>query len=72
MQIKPQTIAIAIQCVAAETKRLTKQLDHDEVGNPAEIEQLLLTFDLAAADLKKAYELALEQYGGLAAYDDLV
>ncbi len=72
MQIKPQTIAVAIQCVAAETKRLAEELDNDQAANPAEMEQLLLTFDLAAADLKKAYEAALEQYGGLPAYDDLV
>jgi hypothetical protein len=72
MQIKPQTIAVAIQCVAAETRRIAEELDNDQVANPAETEQLLLTFDLAAADLKKAYEVALEQYGGLPAYDNLV
>ena len=72
MQIKPQTIAVAIQCVAAEIKRLANELDNDQAANPAETEQLLLTFDLAAADLKKAYEVALEHYGDLPGYDDLL
>lgn len=72
MQIKPQTIAVAIQCVAAETKRLAAELEQGEAANPAELEQLLLTFDIAAADLEKAYQVALTQYDGLPAYEALL
>lgn len=72
MQIKPQTLMVAIQCVAAEIRLIDKKLEDDEPANAAELEQLLVSFDLAADDLKKAYEIALNQYGELPAYEELV
>lgn len=71
MQIKPQTLMVAIQCVAAEIHTIDRQLEDDEPDNAAELEQLLVSFDLAADDLKVAYEEALKQYSELPAYDDL-
>jgi hypothetical protein len=70
MQIKPQTLMVAIQCVAAEIHTIDRQLD-DEPDNAAELEQLLVSFDLAADDLRVAYEEALKQYSELPSYDDL-
>jgi hypothetical protein len=72
MQIKPQTLMVAIQCVAAETRAIDKQLEDGEPDNAAELEQLLVSFDLAADDLKEAYEEALKQYGELPAYNELI
>lgn len=72
MQIKPQTLMVAIQCIAAEIKLIDKQLEGNEPDNAAELEQLLLTFDLAADDLKVAYEIAFNQYSELPAYEVLV
>ncbi len=72
MHLKPQTLMVAIQCVNAEINRLDQLLNNDDADNPEELEQLLLSFDLAASDLKNAYESALEQYGALPAYDELI
>lgn len=71
MQIKPQTLIVAIQCVAAEIHTIGRQLEDDAPDNAAELEQLLVSFDLAADDLKVAYEEALKQYSELPPYDDL-
>ena len=49
----------------AEIKAIDKQLEDSEPDNAAELEQLLVTFDLAADDLRIAYEAALSQYDGL-------
>ncbi len=72
MQLKPQTLMVAIQCIAAEIKAIDKRLDDNDVTNAAELEQLLVTFDLAAADLKTAYEIAHGQYGELPLYEELI
>ena len=67
MNLKPQTLMVAIQCVAARTRELDAQLQNDD-----ELEQLLVGYDLAADDLKNAYEQALGQYSGLPPYDRLI
>ncbi|MGC8078201.1 hypothetical protein [Pseudomonas paraeruginosa] len=72
MNLKPQTLMVAIQCVAARTRELDAQLQNDDPENAAELEQLLVGYDLAADDLKNAYEEALAQYSGLPSYDRLV
>ena len=84
MQIKPQTLMIAIQCVAVQTRLLDQRLqidtpadhpgDHpgDDPDARAELAQTLLSFDLAAEDLKTAYGIALTHFEGLPPYDDLV
>jgi hypothetical protein len=72
MELKPQTLMVAIQCVAAEIRAIDRQLEDEEPDNAAELEQLLVTFDLAADDLKTAYEAALRQYGELPPYEELI
>lgn len=72
MYLKPQTLMVVIQCVNAEIKRLDQLLNDDNADNPDEVEQLLLSFDLAASDLKNSYEAAQGQYGELPAYDELI
>lgn len=72
MHIKPQTLMVSIQCVAAEIEAIEKQLEDGEPENAAELEQLLVTFDLAADDLKTAYENAQKKYGELPPYGELV
>ncbi|HCW1026484.1 TPA: hypothetical protein OW444_005342, partial [Pseudomonas aeruginosa] len=52
MNLKPQTLMVAIQCVAARTRELDAQLQNDDPQNAAELEQLLVGYDLAADDLK--------------------
>jgi hypothetical protein len=72
MELKPQTLAVSIQCIVAVIKALDKRLQDDATENGAELEQLLVTFDLAQSDLQAAYQIALAQYGGLPAYEELV
>ena len=72
MQLKPQTLMVAIQCVATEIKSLDKRLNEEDAENAAELEQLLVSFDLAADDLMTAYQDALKQYGELPSYEELI
>lgn len=72
MKLLPQTVMIAIQSLEAQTRLLDSRLENDEVENPAEVEQTLLTFDLAAADLKKYYEELSKEYADLPSYDRLI
>ena len=71
MELKPQTLAVAIQCVSAVTKLLDERLGEDRSAAAAELEQLLVSFDLAEIDLKAAYQLALARYDGLPPYEEL-
>lgn len=72
MSLKPQTLMVSIQCIAARTRQLAEHLNGEDPGNAAEIEQLLVAYDLAAEDLKAEYELALEQSTGLPPYAEVV
>lgn len=72
MQIKPQTLMVAIRCVAAQTKLLDRDLNENNPANAAELEQLLVSLDLAASDLKTAYREALEKFGELPPYEELI
>ena len=72
MELKPQTLIVAIQCVAAEIKAIDKQLQDGDPPNAGELEQLLLAYDLAADDLKDAYEAAQDRWDGLPVYEDLL
>lgn len=72
MKLKPQTLSVAIQCIAAEARRLAGQLSCDDRQNAADIEQLLVVYDLAAEELRIAYEAALTQFTGLPPYAELV
>ncbi|AEG01824.1 hypothetical protein [Methylomonas methanica] len=72
MQLKPQTLMVAIQCVAAEIKSLDRHLNEEEPPNAGELEQLLVSFDLAADDLKLAYQDLHQKYGELPTYEELI
>jgi len=72
MNLKPQTIMVAIQCVSKEIHALDERLEDGSVEDPAETEQLLVSYDLALEDLKNAYLVAQGQYGGLPPYDQLI
>lgn len=72
MKLQPQTIMVAIQSVEAEIRLLDQKLKNDEVDDAAELEQILVSYDLAAADLKACYEEMLEQHSELPSYDVLI
>ena len=72
MELKPQSLMVAIQCVAAQIRQLDEQLQGGEAPHPEELEQLLVTFDIASDDLKSAYEEALQRYAGLPTYESLI
>ena len=72
MKIKPQTLAVAIQCISAVTKILDERLGNEQSKDATELEQLLVGFDSAGLDLKAAYEASEAQYSGLPAYEDLL
>ena len=72
MDLKPQSLMVAIQCVAAQVRLLDDRLERDESSSAEELEQLLVSFDVAAADLRAAYEEALQRYDGLPSYESLV
>lgn len=71
MQVKPQTLMVAIQYVAAQIKTIDRRLQEEEPDDAAELEQLLVSFDLAAEDLKQAYLDALTKFSGLPAYEEI-
>ena len=71
MELKYQTLIVAIQCVESKCRELDRRVDTEERKLAAELEQLLVTFELAAADLKKAYQVAREKDSGLPAYEEL-
>ena len=71
MELKPQSLMVAIQCVAAQVRLLDDQLEREDSSNADNVEQLLVSFDIAAADLRAAYEEALQRYEGLPSYEAL-
>ncbi len=70
--MKPQTLMVAIQCVASEIKSLDAKLESGQVGDEAETEQVLLSWDLALADLKETYEIAQKKYSSMPTYEQLL
>ena len=72
MELKPQTLMVAIQCLAAETRRIEQSLEAESPENGAELEQLLVAYDLAADDLKAAYLASQARFAGFPSYDSLV
>lgn len=71
-ELKPQTLMVAIQCVAARSNELSRGIDSCDISEAENIEQLLLSMDIAADDLKSAYQEALKLYGNLPSYEELV
>lgn len=72
MNLKPQTIMVAIQCVSKEIHVLDGRLEAGTVEDPAETEQLLVSYDLALEDLKGVYLVAQGKYGGLPPFEQLI
>lgn len=72
MQLKPQTVMVAIQSLEAKVRLLDDKLENDDVADPSEAEQLLVCYELAAMDLKKYYEDISAEYGDMPSYDELI
>jgi hypothetical protein len=72
MKIKPQTIMAAIQCIESETQSLAQKLENENIDNGFVLEQLLVSYDLAADDLKTAYEQLRSEYDDLPSHEELI
>jgi hypothetical protein len=72
MELKYQTLIAAIQCVESKCRELDRRVDTEGSGIAADLEDLLVTFELAAMDLKKAYQEAQEKFSGLPSYEALI
>ena len=72
MELKYQTLIAAIQCVESKCRELDRRVNTEEHDLAADLEDLLVTFELAAMDLKKAYEEARERFSGLPSYEELL
>ena len=72
MTLRPQTLVVAIQCLATQTRKIEKEIEHDESSLAADLEELLVGYDQAAQDLKAAYAELVQQYDGLPNYESLV
>jgi len=70
--MKPQTLMVAIQCVASEIKSLDLSLEKDQVEGEAETSEQLVNYDLALEELKRDYELALKEFSGFPTNDELL
>jgi hypothetical protein len=70
--MKPQTLMVAIQCVASEIKSLDVKLESGQIEDEVEAEQMLLSWELALDDLKEAYEIALQKYSSMPTYKQLL
>lgn len=68
-EINNRTLVIAIQAVAAETRRLRDMLDDQ---SEAEDYQTLEAWERAAEDLESAYDAAARTTLNLPPYDSLV
>jgi len=63
--IKPQTLMVAIQCVAAQMKMQDKGLNEGNPSSAAGLVQLLASRDIAASSPKAAYRDARQMFGSL-------
>ncbi|WP_457328532.1 hypothetical protein [Rhizobacter sp. P5_C2] len=71
MELRPQTLIVAVQCVARRIHELDKLIDEVDSQEAGQLEELLVSFDLAAADLKKAYAEAREKFADMPDYEQL-
>jgi len=70
--MKPQTLMVAIQCVAAQMKLLDKELNEGNPTSAAELVQLLASMDIEASAPKAAHLDARQMFGLLPAYELLI
>jgi hypothetical protein len=72
MELKPQTVMVAIQSLEAQARILDSKLENDDVVDPVEAEQLLVCYEVAALDLQSCYKEISAKYGDMPSYDDLI
>ena len=66
------TILVSIQSVKKQIEYFEGLLESETVRDKAEIQELLLTYDKAAEDLKQAYILNRSAGSNYPEYDELV
>ena len=71
-QLSPQTLVAVIQALDAERERLALAQEEAEGPQVADLDEILLSYDTAAEELKQAYLAALDVYDNLPPYEDLV
>ena len=73
VQLTGRTLAIAIQAVHAEMRRLDEQIrSGDHPDQEPDLQDLTLAYSLAAEELRSAYLPLLEPGTNLPRYSDLV
>ncbi|HKT28097.1 hypothetical protein [Dyella sp.] len=71
-QISGSTLMMAIQAVDAKIHQLAEQLETDDSPQAGELEVLLLSFEMAAQELRTGYEEAQRTVSNLPPYQKLV
>lgn len=74
MNVKPQTIMLAVRSLAFYANHLEARMDDPATDHAtaADLEQTLVAYDLAVQDLKQAYALVRETYDGYPPYEELI
>ena len=72
-EVNGRTLVMAVQAVDAQVRTLSRQIDAaSEDDDVTDLEDLLLSYMNAAAELRTAYEEALKMSSNLPAYAKLV
>jgi hypothetical protein len=71
-EVSAKAIAVSIRAVQAEIERLQEELRTDDPEDIPDTQEILLSYSLAAEELKKAYEHALRMSNNLVPYEDLI
>lgn len=71
-EVSGRTLVVAIQAVQREIETLGAYIDSGEEEGLAETQELLVSVEQAARELKTAYEHALKMSSNLPAYERLV
>ncbi|GAA6168246.1 hypothetical protein [Sessilibacter corallicola] len=67
-----QTLMISIQSVQKQIEYFEGLMESETIRDKAEIQELLLTYDQAAEELKQAYISKRSEGSNFPAYDELV
>lgn len=70
--VNGRTLVLAIQAVDFKMAEIERELDTSPADKGAELESLLLSYDNAAADLRRAYQEARSEADNLPPYEKLV
>lgn len=71
-EVSGRTLVMAIQAVDAELRRLEEELERAGEDADPDLQELALSYSLAAEDLKQAYLQALNSASNLPPYEQLV